>query len=110
MWVVLGIRFLFVSEDVVDGSRGDHVQGEGGAGGVKAVGLGDDQVDAPVESFVPGIVDAESNRSQDPRSSFADGGGEGDEPFEAAALCFGAKPVQEYHDVGFVQVGVEHRT
>jgi len=41
---------------------------------------------------------------------FVDGGGEGDERFEAAALGFGAVPVQQDRDVGFVQVGVEHRT
>ena len=55
-----------------------------------------------------GVVDAEPNRCQDAGSSFADGAGEGDEGFQAAALCFGAEPVQEERDVGFVQVGVEH--
>jgi hypothetical protein len=44
-----------VWEDVVDGSEGDHDQGEGGAGGVEAVGPVDDQADAPVESFVAGV-------------------------------------------------------
>ena len=65
-------------EDVVDGSEGDHDQGEGGAGGVEAVGPVDDQADAPVESFVAGVVDAKADGCQDPGSSFADGGGEGD--------------------------------
>ena len=69
----------------------------------------DDQADTPVQSFVPGVVDAESDRGQDPRTSFADGGGEGDERFQAASLCFGAEPVQQERDVGLVQVGVEHR-
>jgi hypothetical protein len=53
MWVVLGIRSSFVWEDVVDGSEGDHDQGEGegGAGGVEAVSPVDDQADTPVESL-----------------------------------------------------------
>jgi hypothetical protein len=33
---ILGIWSSFVWEDVVDGSEGDHDQGEGGAGGVEA--------------------------------------------------------------------------
>jgi len=99
---------LFVWENVVDGSVDDHVLGEGDAGGVEAVGLVDDQVDVPVESFVVGVVDAESDRGEVPGLLFADGAGESDERLEAAALCFGAVPVQEHRDVGFVQVGVEH--
>ena len=46
---------MFVWEDVVDGSVGDHVQGEGDAGGVEAISTVDDQVDVPVESFVAGV-------------------------------------------------------
>jgi hypothetical protein len=40
MWIDLGIwgHGSFVWEDVFDGSEGDHVQGEDGAGGVEAVG------------------------------------------------------------------------
>ncbi len=37
-------------------SEGDHDQGEGGVGGVEAVGPVDDEPDAPVESFVAGVV------------------------------------------------------
>src|SRR5664280_1866641 len=48
--------------------------------------------------------------SEYPGSSFADGGGEGDERFQAAALGFGAEPVEQERDVGLVQVGVEHGT
>jgi len=87
---------------------GDHVQG-GGAGGVEAVGLVDDQVDVPVESFVAGVVDAELDHGEVPGLLFVDSAGEGDEEVEVAALCFGAQPVQKDRDVGFVQVGVEHR-
>src|SRR5665811_372362 len=108
MWVDLGIcgPTAFVWEDVVDGSEGDHDEGEGegGAGGVEAIGPVDDQAYAPVESFVAGVVDAQPDRGQDPGPSFADGAGEGDERFQAAALCFGAEPVQQERDVGFVQV------
>src|ERR1035437_5475152 len=75
----LGSWSSFVWEDVVDGSEGDHDQGESGAGAVEAVGPVDDQAYAPVESFVPGVVDAQPDRGQDPGLSFADGGGEGDE-------------------------------
>ena len=59
-------------EDVVDGSEGDHDQGAGGAGGVEPISPVDDQADAPIESFVPSIVDAEPDRCEDPGSSFAD--------------------------------------
>jgi len=53
MWVVsLGIWPLFVWEDVVDGSESGHDQGDGGAGGVEAVGPVDDEPHVPVESFV----------------------------------------------------------
>jgi hypothetical protein len=55
---LLGIWSSFVWEDVVDGSEGDHDQGEGGAGGVEAISPVDDQADAPIESFVAGVVDA----------------------------------------------------
>src|SRR5450759_4061204 len=101
MWVDLGIWSSFVWEDVFDGSQGEHDQGEGGAGGVEPVGPVDDEPYAPVESFLAGVVDAQSDRGQDPGSSFADGAGEGDERLEAASLCFGAETVQ-HRDVGLV--------
>jgi len=44
-----------VWEDVVDGSEGDHDQGEGGASGVEPISPVDDQAHAPVESLVPGV-------------------------------------------------------
>jgi hypothetical protein len=46
MWVDLGIWASFVWEDVVDGSEGDHDQGEGGTGGVEPMGPVDDQADS----------------------------------------------------------------
>ena len=58
---ISGIGSSFVWEDVVDGSEGDHDQGEGGAGGVEPICPVDDQADTPIQSFVPGIVDFESN-------------------------------------------------
>ena len=50
----------FVWEGVVDGSEGDHDQGEGegGAGGVEPICSVDDQADTPIQAFVPGIVGA----------------------------------------------------
>jgi hypothetical protein len=51
MWVVsLGIWPLFVWEDVVDGSESGHDQGDGdgGAGGVEAVGPVDDEPHVPL--------------------------------------------------------------
>src|SRR5664280_3290897 len=55
---ISGIGSSFVWEDVVDGSEGDHDQGEGGAGGVEPICSVDDQADTPIQAFVPGIVDA----------------------------------------------------
>ena len=67
MWVDLGIcgPTAFVWEDVVDGSEGDHDEGEGGVGGVEAVGPVDDEPDPSVESFVAGVVDPESHCGED---------------------------------------------
>src|ERR1035438_10743076 len=44
---ISGIGSSFVWEDVVDGSEGDHDQGEGGAGGVEPICPVDDQADTP---------------------------------------------------------------
>ena len=53
-------------EDVVDGSEGEHDEGEGGVGGVEAVGRVDDEPYPAIESFVAGVVDAESHGGEDP--------------------------------------------
>ncbi len=110
MWVILGIggQLAFVGEDVFDGPEGDHDEGEGGVGGVEAVGPVDDEADSPVESFVAGVVDAEADGGEDAISAFADRLGRGDERFEAAARGLRAEPVEEHSDFVFGQVAGEH--
>ena len=51
MWMTSRV----VWEREVGGSAGEHDQGEGGFGGVKAVGAADDQADLVVESFVASV-------------------------------------------------------
>ena len=42
----------------VDGSAGEHDGGEGGLGGVEAVGAADDEPDLVVESFLASVGQA----------------------------------------------------
>ena len=62
----VGPPATLVWQDVLDGSEREHDEAEGGVGGVEAVGPVDDEPDAPIEAFVAGIVDAESNGRQYP--------------------------------------------
>lgn len=97
----------FVWEDVFDGAEGEHDEGEGGFGGVESVGPIVDQSYSPVEAFVAGVVHAEPDRRQDPAAAFADGLGQGDERFQAAAGGLPAEPVEQLAGLRIVQVAGE---
>src|SRR5674476_593370 len=92
-----------------DWSEGDHDEGQGGVGGVEAVGPVDDQPDSPIQSFVAGIVDPEPDRSEDPGPSFPECLGRRDEGLQAAAGGLRAEPVQQQTDLVFAQVTGEDR-
>ena len=46
---------------MLDRPDGEHDEGEGRLGGVKAVGTVDQEADAPVQAFVAGIVHSKTN-------------------------------------------------
>lgn len=92
---------------MVDGSEGDHDEGEGGLGGVEAAGAVDDEPDPAVEAFVAGVFDPEAYRGEHPGSVLADGLGDGDELFQPGAGRFGAEPVEQFGDLGVVEVAGE---
>jgi hypothetical protein len=52
----------------VDGSAGEHDGGEGGFGGVEAVGASDDEPDFVVESFLASVGQAAVDGGGDPVS------------------------------------------
>lgn len=92
MWMNSRIRGprAFVWEDVVDGSEGEHDEGERGVGRVEAVGPVGDEPHPPVESLVAGVVDPESHGSEDALAPLVDRFGRRDERLEAARLCLRA--------------------
>jgi hypothetical protein len=70
---------------MLDRPDGEHDEGEGSFGGVKAVGTVDQEADAPVQAFVAGIVHSKANRRENTGSVLADRLCERDERLQPAA-------------------------
>src|SRR5450830_1192134 len=105
MWVALFV----VREGQGCWSAGEHDEGEGGLGGVEAVGASGHRADLVVQSFVAPVRQLPFDRGGDPGAVSADRGAGLDELRDPAALGPGAPPLEEIHDVTGGQVAGEDR-
>lgn len=84
----------------MDGSGSEHDEGEGGIGGVEAVGPSGDEADFGVEAFDSAVADAVFDGVQDEVSAVTHRLGGLDERGETGSLCAGTPPVKQFG--GFV--------
>ena len=70
---------------MLDRPDGEHDEGEGSPGGVKAVGTVDQKADAPVQAFMAGIVHSETDGGENTGLVLADRLCERDERLQPAA-------------------------
>ena len=91
MWVV-GVWY---GRWRLTGPQGEYDGGEGGFGGVEAVGASDDESNFVVESFVASIGQATIDGGDDPVSLFPDSPGRFYEFVDSAMLRLGAPAVEE---------------
>jgi hypothetical protein len=98
-----------VGQEQLDGSAGEHHQGERSLGGVEPVGASDDQSYVVVESFGAAVVHPEADGGEDAVAELADGLGDLDERGEPGAAGLRAPAVDQLGGLLGVEVPGEDR-
>jgi hypothetical protein len=100
---------VFVWEHEVDGSAGEHDEGERGGRGVEPVAASDDEADFHVEPFDACVGDVVLDGVDDDRSPVAHRAGRLDERFQPGSQGAGDPTVERADGVDWFETGGEDR-